>query len=137
MIVDPKKADAYVRELLQKFEKDRESLDAHTRRLIVKYKEAQQLGDRTLRDLEQMRNQIKQAEARARSIELQVADAQGKAAAMLEILISMKFEDETEAEKNVDRTPQNQSQKTTAPLQEVSGGKNGKNKRPVRAAAVS
>lgn len=94
MAIDPKKADSYLRELLQKFEKERDSLDAHTRRLILKYKESQAKGEQLTNNLEQLRNQIKQAEAQFRSLELQAADALGKASGFLEILVSMKFEDE-------------------------------------------
>jgi len=98
MAVDGKKADTYLRELMQKFEQEKDSLDPYVRRLILKYKEAQGRGDKVLQDLDQLRNQIKQAEARVRSLELQAADIQGKATGFLDVLVSMEFEQETEIE---------------------------------------
>jgi hypothetical protein len=94
MPIDPKQADTYLRDLLQSFETKRDELDPHTRRLIIKYKEAQAKGEQLTRDIDQMKNQIKQAEARTRTLELQAADTLGKAAGYLEFLVSMKFEEE-------------------------------------------
>ena len=115
MTIDPKKADSYLRELLQKFDKDRNSLDPHTRRLIIKYREAQSKGDRLNHELEQLRNQIQQAEARFRSMELQTADAMGKASGLLEVLVSMKFEDEPA----VPLTPSQENQKSTSDVERL------------------
>ena len=95
-MIDPKKADSYLRELLGTFEKERDKLDPHVRRLILKYQETQAQGDRVTNEIEQLRNQLKQGEARLRSMELQATAVLGKAAGCLEVLVSMKFEEEAD-----------------------------------------
>jgi chromosome segregation ATPase len=98
MAIDMKKADSYLRELMQKFEKEKDSLEPYVRRLLLKYKDAQVKGEKVMQDLDQLKSQIKQAEARVRSLELQAADIQGKVTGFLDILVSMQFEKEEEVE---------------------------------------
>jgi hypothetical protein len=53
-----------------------------------------------------LKNQISQAQARLRSLELQIVDAQGKAQGFREIMISVKFDQEpVEAPKPTEKAP--------------------------------
>jgi hypothetical protein len=97
MNIEQKQADAYLKELMQAFEKDSSQIEPVSRRVIIKFREAQKTIERLVQDFEQIKNQIKQAETRARTIELQVADMQGKASGHIELLLSMKFEPDDSA----------------------------------------
>jgi len=103
MSVDPKQADSYVRQALQQLQGDVNSLTEQERRLLRKYQKYDQMARQAGQDAEQLRSQIQQAEARLRSIELQIVDAQGKAAGFIEYLISAKFEDEASADPDISR----------------------------------
>ena len=92
MVVDSKKAEVYLKDVMESYDSQKDSLDPIERRLVGKYREAQSTADRVIQDLNQLRAQVKQAEARIRSLELQAADSQGKANGYLDFLVSMKFE---------------------------------------------
>ena len=101
MPIDPKQADAYVRQAIQQFLSDPQHLTEHERRLIRKYQKYNQVAQQAAQDAEQLRSQLRQGEARLRTVELQIADAQGKAEGFIEYLISSKFEDESSADETM------------------------------------
>jgi hypothetical protein len=94
----PEQAQRYAQDVLHKLEKSPEALSSHEKRLAVKYREAANQSSQLNKDIEQLRNQIRQAEARLRSMELQLADSQGKANGLIDFLVSLKFEDDPEVQ---------------------------------------
>jgi len=98
MPVDQKIAEAYAKHVLQKLKTNPDELEEAERRMARKHQKYATLSQNAQQDLKSLQDQIKQAEARIRSLELQAVDHQGKANMALEMLISMKFEDESEAD---------------------------------------
>jgi len=94
MTVDPKVAEAFLKDLLKMFDESPASLNDVQRRIAGKYRESFTTIGNLVKDAEQLQNQIKQASARVRSLDLQIADAQGKAQGFLELLVSLQFENE-------------------------------------------
>lgn len=90
--VDPRHAE-YLKSVLQKMKEDPASLSSTENRLAGKYVHHSESTNSIAQDISQMRNQIQQAEARLRSLELQVERESGKAQNCVEILIEMKFEE--------------------------------------------
>jgi chromosome segregation ATPase len=69
-----------------------EKLTKDELRLATKYQTEMQRLNQVQGELGQLRDQLRQGEARVRSLELQAADVQGKANGFLEYLTSLKFE---------------------------------------------
>jgi len=83
----------YITSVLDKFRTDPEKLSKDEKRLAGKYQNEMTRLERLNADVGQLRDQIRQGEARLRSLELQTADSQGKANAFLEYMASLKFDD--------------------------------------------
>jgi len=83
----------YITSVLDKFRTDPEKLSKDEKRLAGKYQNEMARLERLNADVGQLRDQIRQGEARLRSLELQTADSQGKTNAFLEYMASLKFED--------------------------------------------
>jgi hypothetical protein len=129
MPIDQQQAQAYLNGLIQQFDKDKATLTETERRAIFKHKEAAAQAANAAKEAEQLHNQITQAQARLRSLELQMADFNGKSNAHLEFLISLKFEDEAEMKK----TPKVTLPEAVAPTRKH--GKEATKKSDVRQAA--
>lgn len=98
MPINQETAQAYVQSTLKKMEASPDALTEPERRLCRKYLKYRSIALQLQQDVQTLRNQIEQAEANIRSKELQVADNTGKASMAMEMMISMKFEEEKEAD---------------------------------------
>ena len=88
----PQEVDQYLKDLLKQYETEPKTLDDTTYRMIGKHREAKARAEKIAADLEQLRNQIKQGEARARSLELQLVENHGRADSFIDFLVESKFE---------------------------------------------
>jgi uncharacterized coiled-coil DUF342 family protein len=85
----------YVQKTLSEYSSKPEDLSKEERRLCKKYQEeANKLGQ-LHGEISQLRDQLRQGEARLKSLELQAADSQGRASGLLDYLISSKFDEES------------------------------------------
>jgi len=94
MPIDQQRVQAYIQGVLKAAENDPKSLSKEEMRVAGKYRIESQRLQQVQQDISQMRDQIHQAEARLRSLELQAADVQGRATGLLDYLASAKFEEE-------------------------------------------
>ena len=120
----------YISTVLDKFRTDPEKLSKDEKRLAGRYQNEMAHLERLNADVGQLRDQIRQGEARLRSLELQTADSQGKANAFLEYMSSLKFED-TEVAKAAAPAPSVQERVEEVPHDP----KKSKKSNPERAAA--
>jgi len=98
--IDPRMADKYIKSVMKRMEDDPSSLSLHERRLIEKYSLHKQKAAQHQRDLDSINSQITQAQARAKSLELQLQSEAAKTDNCMEILLSLKFEpDSSQPEK--------------------------------------
>jgi chromosome segregation ATPase len=85
-------AQKYVQGVLSALENDPGSLSGTERRFGSKYAEVHGRVRQIEGDLTQLREQVRQAEARIKSLELQHQAESGRAGAFLESLVSLKFD---------------------------------------------
>jgi len=83
----------FVKDLLKRFREDPAQFSKHERRLGTKYEATRDSANRTTGELEQLRNQIIQGEARVRSLELQAQAEFGKAEGFLESLVELTYDE--------------------------------------------
>lgn len=86
--------EQYVQDTVKALEKDPNSLNAVEKRFGTKYVQSLQRVRAIEGDLTQLREQIRQGEARVRSLELQHQSETGKTSAYVESLVSLKFDEE-------------------------------------------
>lgn len=86
--------EAYVEEFIRKVDKAPADLSKHELRIGTRFKEARGKADQIGKDITQIKEQITQAEARVRSMELQVQQEVGKANGFLEAILAMAFDDD-------------------------------------------
>jgi hypothetical protein len=84
----------YVQNVIKQLEGDPSRLTKDERRLAGKYVVESRRLERIQQETSQLRDQIRQLEARVRSLELQAADSQGRANGFLDYMASLKFEDD-------------------------------------------
>lgn len=84
----------YVQGVLGALEKSPGSLSKTERRFGAKYAETHQKVRQIEGELTQLREQIRQGEARIRSLELQHQAESGRAGGFLESLVSLKFDED-------------------------------------------
>lgn len=82
----------YVQKVMADLQSDPDSLTGNERRFGSKYAEVLQRVRQIEGDLTQLREQVRQGEARIRSLELQHQGESGRAGAFLESLVSLKFD---------------------------------------------
>jgi len=87
------KVEAYVRQVVGALKDDPSSLSPKEKRFGSKYVEVLQRVQQIEGDLTQLREQVRQSEARVRSLELQHQSETGRASAFLESLVSLKFDE--------------------------------------------
>ena len=109
--------DTYIRKMLSALENDPDSLSSTERQFGAKYAAVVQRVRQIESDLNQIKEQVRQGEARAKSLELQHQSESGRAAGLLEALVSLKFEAAPEVKKP---PPPIES-----PLEKEVGGDNG------------
>ena len=81
----------YIDASMKKLEENPASLEVYERRLLGKIKKASQAAQEALRGAQDLKNQIAQAEARMRTLELQTESHQGSVNAYVDEIVSMKF----------------------------------------------
>ena len=91
-----KQMEEYVQTVVGALEKDPTSLNAVEKRFGTKYVQSLQRVRAIEADLTQLREQIRQGEARVRSLELQHQSETGKTSAYVESLVALKFDEEPE-----------------------------------------
>ena len=99
MAVDMQKAEEYLRDLHRRFVDNPKALDSWVYQLMVKRQDALDRSGRVSADIQQMHNQITQAEARLRSLELQLQESQGRANGYTDLLIASEFDKAVPPEK--------------------------------------
>lgn len=100
--------ERYLKDLLHRCEKDSaswEDVTPNEAKMVRKFKELKQQGQRIAQEFEAVRQQIEQAKARQRSLELQLIDNQGKAQGVLETLALLMPEEEKAPEEVVAESP--------------------------------
>ena len=88
----------YIQSVLNNLKSSPDKLNKEEIRLATKYQAEITKTNQIYSDIKSFQDQIRQADARLRSLELQLADTQGKANAYLDYLSTLKFEDMTPAE---------------------------------------
>lgn len=81
----------YIDSAMKKLEENPKSLEPYERRLLSKIRKSSQAAQQAAKDCLDLRNQIAQAEARMRSLELQTENHQGSVNAYIEEIVYMKF----------------------------------------------
>jgi dsDNA-specific endonuclease/ATPase MutS2 len=81
----------YIDSAMRKLDESPESLESYERRLLGKIKKASQAAQEAVKGAQDMKNQIAQAEARMRSLELQAENHQGSVNAYIDEIVSVKF----------------------------------------------
>ena len=84
--------DAYIRKVMNALENDPGSLSSTEKQFGSKYAAVVRKVRQIETELTQVREQVRQGEARAKSLELQHQGESGRAAGLLEALVSLKFE---------------------------------------------
>ena len=92
MNVDPKVAEAYLNETLDKIKNGAKGVSVEERLLAVKYQDATKKVEKLQTEAKQLVDQIKQAEQRVKEFQAQIQTELGKATGFLESLISLKFD---------------------------------------------
>jgi hypothetical protein len=95
--IDPRMADKYIKSVVKRMEDDPASLSLPEKRLIERHSAHKQKAAQIQRDLDSINSQITQAQARAKSLELQLQGEAAKADNCMEILLSLKFEPDVTA----------------------------------------
>lgn len=83
---------AYLADGMKKLAESPSSLSKTEKRLLTKLKKTSDAAQQVLKDIQNMKGQISQAEARLRSLELQSENHQGAANAFVDELVSLKFD---------------------------------------------
>jgi len=83
----------YIQTVLNNLKSAPDMLTKEERRLGDRYQVEMSHMNQLNADIGSYRDQIRQADARLRSLELQLADSQGKASAYLDYLAALQFED--------------------------------------------
>jgi hypothetical protein len=86
-----RKYQEYVNGILQAAETKPDTLTSDEKRIAARHKKEMTRLMNLNGEISQIRDQMRQGEARLRSLELQAADTQGKVSGLLEYMISLKF----------------------------------------------
>lgn len=81
----------YIDGAMKRLEEKPETLEPYERRLLGKIKKASQGAQQAMKDVGDLKNQVAQAEARIRSLELQSENLQGSVNAYIDEIVSVKF----------------------------------------------
>ena len=89
---DPKIVQKYIDDAMKRLDENPDSLEKFERRLLSKIRKSSVSAQQSFKDLQDLRNQITQAEARLRSVELQAESYQGQVSAYIDEIVSLKFD---------------------------------------------
>lgn len=81
----------YIDGAMRRFDESPDSLEPYERRLLSKIRKASSAAQQSIKDAQDLRNQITQAEARLRSVELQAEGHQGAVNAYIDEVVTQKF----------------------------------------------
>lgn len=81
----------YIDGAMKRLDESPGSLEPYERRLLGKIKKASQGAQQSMKDVGDLKNQVAQAEARIRSLELQAENLQGSVNAYIDEIVSVKF----------------------------------------------
>jgi hypothetical protein len=93
MEMSPEVTKAYLDRAIKTFKSDRSNLSSREQRFLTKYYESLGKADRARQDIVNLKNQVTQAEAQIRSLELQAESAQGKALGLLEMMAEIQLKE--------------------------------------------
>ena len=93
---DPKQVQKYLDQAMKVLEENPESLDKNERRMLLKVKKGSEAAQKADKDIGELKNQVTQAQARIKSLELVTENQQGYVNAYIEQLVEMKFDYEEE-----------------------------------------
>ena len=91
MTFDPEEAKEYLQQLQVTLKEKPDSMDSHERRLLQNHNEALATADKIDQDVRTIQGQIQQANERIQAARIDYADVRGKAAGLLEGILSYKF----------------------------------------------
>lgn len=83
--------EMYLQLFQQRLEKDPASLTPHEKRLGEKFKTVKEEAVQVAKDIDQLRNQIQQAQARLNSAELELQARQGRARGILDAIVELEM----------------------------------------------
>lgn len=124
--IDPREVQRYLAELVTRAEKVPDSMGKYELRLVTKYKKMADATQNLLKDLQDLDNQIKQGQARLRSMELQAENCQGSVNMLVEELMDLKLEAEASVPPEA---PVQEGQATSEPVSNEKPAKSKHNKR--------
>lgn len=87
-----KESEAYLKSFLDRLSKSPDTLKGFEKRLGEKYSAARDAANKMMGELENLRKNIRQAEERARVMELQMQSELGKAAGFLDSIVEVEME---------------------------------------------
>lgn len=86
-----KEIQKYIDGAMKRLDENPESLEPYERRLLAKIRMSSGAAQQAQKDIQDLKNQITQAEARLRSVELQAEGHQGAVSAYIDEVVSLKF----------------------------------------------
>jgi dsDNA-specific endonuclease/ATPase MutS2 len=89
--VDQKQVQEYIDHGMKMLNENPASLEPHEKRLFTKLSKFSQTTQQAMKDAQDLKNQIEQAQARLRSVELQAENSQGSVNAYVDELVAAKF----------------------------------------------
>lgn len=92
MEIDQKMASEYVQKLAAQMKTDPNAVGKMERRALTKAAESKERMNNMTQEIRQLRDTVTQAEARLKSLELQLENEVGKHNGMLDLIVSLKFE---------------------------------------------
>jgi uncharacterized coiled-coil DUF342 family protein len=89
---EQKKKQDYLNNVLTLVESSPDKLNPNEKRLGTKLAEARAAVDKVANEIQTLRNQLQQGEARLRSLELQFENGLGKTTGIAEVLLELHFD---------------------------------------------
>jgi chromosome segregation ATPase len=87
----PQEVQKYIDGAMKRLDEKPDSLEPYERRLLTKIRKSSGAAQQSMKDVQDLKNQITQAEARLRSVELQAESYQGSVNAYIDEVVSLKF----------------------------------------------
>lgn len=116
MNFDQEKAKEYLQQLQVTLKEKPDTVDPYEKRLLQSHNEAMAEADKIDQDVRTLQQQIQQANERISNSKIEYADVRGRAAGLLESIVSYKFGGELDADKaEVVEPPATTSKKKKTP----------------------
>lgn len=87
----PQEVQKYIDGSMKRLDEKPDSLEPYERRLLAKIRKSSGAAQQAMKDAQDLQNQITQAQARLRSVELQAESFQGSVNAYIDEVVSLKF----------------------------------------------